>query len=214
MTSTRQIAGRLFHPAQHLWLRIVPLLPSPASEEVTSSRSAKMTTSSDGSCSPMMYAVDMGLTERGLDEVGDLTAIQNMISANKKRISSSSSSSSQQQQHEGDAVAAGDNLLQIDWEGHSITSADELYHTVWETYSGETKIQSPIAGNILEMMVVGDDDDVNDTSDCILDEDTVLVSMKTTLKDLESAQQRNVLVQEQNYERLLKSLSPGRFAES
>lgn len=224
MNSIRQVV-RLFHPPQHLWLRVFPL---PEQQQAAASVSRSTTTLTtklaaaatmsrpNPSFTPTAYAVEIGLTERGVEEVGDLTAIRRLISAETVLGSGGGVRDDRRTTTPNDMVTmveAGDNLLQIEWEGHSITSADELYHTVWETFSGETNIQSPLTGNILDMVVLGSSDDDDDTTLIVVDEDTVLVTMKTTQDDLERAQRNNILVRENDYIRTLKSLSPGKFAD-
>ena len=73
--------------------------------------------------------LEMGLTERGIDDIGDVSSIQLVV-------------------HKNNLLSEGDDLLRIEWEGHSITSADELYHTVWENFSGVTILKSPLDGRI------------------------------------------------------------------
>jgi hypothetical protein len=126
----------------------------------------------------------MGLTERGLEELGDVIALRKLFTPDTK-------------------ITAGDAILNIDWEGHSITSADELYHTVWETVEGTKSIRSPVDGVIQEIV-----DDIS------LDADSVLVRMVTTLGDLERATENDVLMKEMDYARVLMKISPGMFKES
>lgn len=133
------------------------------------------------------YSLEIGLTKRGLDEVGDLICIKKLLPID----------------HSAE-VRPGDALLRIDWEGHAITRADELYHTVWETMEGETRIRSPVYGTINHILVCEDDD--------VLDEDTVLIRMTSTMKDLEEEVRRKNLANERDYFRLLQYIPPGKFS--
>lgn len=164
----------LFHPKQHLWLRAFPSSLPPA--ESSASRS---------------IGIEMGLTERGLEEIGDVIAL--------RRYFQSSSNEPEQQK-----VKAGENILAIDFEGHSITNADELYHTVWETFEGTKVIKSPIDG-IVEDIHLGD---------TLLDEESILVRLQTSLDVLERATSKDILMKELDYARVLKTLSPGMFGDA
>lgn len=104
----------------------------------------------------------------------------------------------------GTNVRRGENLMRLEWEGHSITSADELYHTVWETFEGETSIKSPVAGTIEAVM---------DCDTEALDDETVLVRMTTTRKNMEEATREEGLMRDMEYSRMLHSIKPGKFAE-
>jgi hypothetical protein len=71
----------------------------------------------------------MGLTKRGVEDIGDVSLI--LLERDPE-----------------ESLSEGEDLLRINWDCHSITSADELYHTVWETVYGVTKLKSPVAGTI------------------------------------------------------------------
>ena len=195
---------RLFHPAQHLWLRAVPLPPE---DLVTRNprttypprNTSKVTSTAMSNPNPnngisTKYSLEIGLTERGIEEVGDLTAIQ------KLQMPSASGGGCA-------VVQPGDDLLRIEFEGHTITGADELYHTVWETFEGATTIHSPLSGIVQDILPLLDDDI------SFLDEDSVLVRMTATLQALQEATQVQPLVKEIEYFRILKSLPRGKFAE-
>jgi glycine cleavage system H lipoate-binding protein len=160
----------LFHPAQHLWLRVFPLptLDAIAVAAPAVSRS---------------IGVEMGLTARGLDEVGDIISLRRLMTPEQQ-------------------IKAGETILTIEWEGHTITSADELYHTVWETLEGTTAIRSPVNGIVEDIS-----DDIN------LDENSILVRMATTLDDLERATSKEILLKETDYARVLMKISPGMFKD-
>ena len=105
-------------------------------------------------------------------------------------------------------VERGQELLQIHFEGHSITAADELYHTAWETFSDQINIVSPISGNL-----ASDDEHVAIKNDTIIDEDTVLASIKVKEDEFQQQCRENMLVQEPQYLKLLQSIGPGKFSE-
>jgi glycine cleavage system H lipoate-binding protein len=162
-----QKSFRLFYPAHHLWLRATPI------------RSA-------GVKNAQKYSLEIGLTQRGLDDIGDMTLVMPMV---------------QKETH----IDEGNDMLRIEWEGHSITSADELYHTVWASFSGTTPIPSPVSGTVNEVNVVPPTSSI--------DEDTVLVKVTATEHEWESAQ-KTVLVKEPEYIRILRSIPPGQFADA
>ena len=126
----------------------------------------------------------MGLTARGLEEVGDIISLRKMRAPDTK-------------------IKAGDAMLVVEWEGHSITTADELYHTTWATVEGTKTIRSPVNGVIEKI-----------SDDITFDENSVLVTMVTSLDDLERATEKDTLIKEVNYARLLTKISPGMFKES
>lgn len=188
LTMNRGIV-KLIYPAQHLWLRALPNVMKVPTKEMSSFR---MTTARDRDPTDLLFTVELGLTLRGLDEVGDVISIQTIASPRDE------------EDHEYN-VKAGDRLIKINWEGHSISSADELYHTVWHTYSGETILHSPLAGSIVDRIM--------DDERCNLDEDTVLVRIMTSLDTLDEAIRNYGLVEENEYTTMLTSTPPGRFAE-
>ena len=165
MLSMMQQGLRLFHPTRHVWLCVTPKLAS-----------ISVPTKS--------YEVEIGLTERGLEDIGDMTMMRAMVP-------------------EKTAIHSGHELLQVEWEGHSITSADELYHTVWETFTGITTIKSPVPGIVEQVNIV--------PSNMCIDDDTILVKMSVTEKDWESAKLE--MMKEAEYLKLLRKVPPGKFSE-
>ena len=106
------------------------------------------------------------------------------------------------------SVERGQELLQIHFEGHSITSADELYHTVWETFSDQVNIVSPISGNLSD-----DNNPIDDDGDPIIDEDTVLASLKVEEDEFQRQCMENILVHEPQYLKLVQNMDPGKFSD-
>lgn len=133
------------------------------------------------------WMVEIGLSERGLADIGDITSLT-AVQVQKERS--------------GWFARAGDKLVVIDWDAHSITSADELYHTVWETFSEQTVVCAPIAGVV---------DEVNTISPLVedLDEDTVLVRMRTDAESL--SQSSKHMLEHDDYTNLVAKIPPGRF---
>lgn len=101
----------------------------------------------------VQWVVDIGITDRGLDDIGDINAI---VRRDKRESEGGVPFSTEAQQHqkqnnntcENSHVKRGEIVLDIHWDGHIITTADELYHTVWETVEGVTSIKTPIAGGV------------------------------------------------------------------
>lgn len=100
---------RLFCATQHLWLRHV---------RCSTSECARL--------------LQLGLTERGISDVGSVVAVT------PKALP-------------GTAVQAGDPLLEIEWDGHHITQADELYHTRFETFTSHTTLRAPVGGMVVAL---------------------------------------------------------------
>ena len=74
-------------------------------------------------------AVRVGLTERGLDDIGDVEAVEHIAVVGK-------------------SVARASALLRIDWEALRISDGDELYHTRWANVSGHHTLSAPIDGTV------------------------------------------------------------------
>jgi len=221
----------LFHPSQHLWLRIVPsfLSSSSSSSWDGGNKISSMTSSSPSLTSRTLLGIELGMTERGMEEVGDIVSIRRSLMVMEHDEKQQKQQQQQRQQEEevhdnarllSDAddprshhclprtvVKEGDLLLTVEWEGHTITSADELYHTVWETFEGTKSIRSPVNG-FLQKNISFDDND-ND-----FDENSVLIRMNTTLGELERATTNEILLKEMDYARILKKISPGMFKDS
>jgi hypothetical protein len=162
--------ARFFHPSKHLWFRPIPV-PSAAS-----------------------VRLEIGLTERGMEDIGDITSIQSMISTNGSTN-----------------IVKGQELLQIHYDGHSITSADELYHTVWETFSDKVSVHSPVAG---EFMKTSDTTTITSQyQEYFIDDSTALVvNLVTTKEEWESAS-KEYLAGETLYLEAIQKLPRGTFAE-
>jgi len=193
MTTMAALAAgkKLFHP-RHLWLRAI------SSKETTVFPSS---TINGSSCSQINnkpgLLVDVGITRRGLEDIGDVSSITNLLGIQH--------STSQKQQW---PVSAGDGIVEIDWDAHKITSADELYHTVWETISESTVIQAPVAGVVehVERIYPSYEE---------IDEDTVLCRIQTDDDTLKKAQAMGELLEEDDYSKYIQECcSPGKFQES
>lgn len=161
----------LYHPLNHIWLRA----KEPLKKKATNGASSRI--------------LELGLTERGLEDIGDVTSLQqsSVVKSSLKR---------------------GDELLQIHFDGHSITSADELYHTVWETFSDHLSIVSPVSGTPAQnesstkamLQSLGEDG---------IDEDTVLMGIETTQEEWEEIQ--NQFVEESEYLDIIEEQPRGAF---
>lgn len=94
-------------------------------------------------------SVQFGLTERGLDDVGDVTSVQ----------------------------LSDSRILQLDWEGYTQTSADELYHTVWESVEGTLEVEAPVVGsvvNLVDLETEGEIDAESVLGEVLCSEDSLL----------------------------------------
>jgi len=151
--------------------------------------------------------VDVGLTKRGLDDIGDITSIQ-IPSAFQKKILKVS--------HEEEvpspslplplslhAVKHGQEIVKLNWDAHLITSADELYHTVWETISETTKIVAPVDGELVDIHCKEGDEWV--------DEDTALFTLRANGDLIDIHKRKNAWMQADEYEEYVDSLENGKF---
>lgn len=164
----------LYNPLNHIWLRAREPL-----RNKTASSSNRI--------------LELGITERGLEDIGDITSLQR--------------SSSAKVYGEHIALQRGDELLRIHFDGHSITSADELYHTVWETFSDHLSIMSPVSGKTTE-----------NESACFksleeegVDEESVLMGIETTQEEWEDICKRNQFVDRSEYFKIIENQPRGAF---
>jgi len=131
------------------------------------------------------WRVKIGLTPRGLDDIGSVVS----VTPGKSPV--------------GRAVASGQELLNIEWEGHRISNADELYHTKWEGISGVKSVIAPCSGTLTSLWSYSEGRP--------LDTDTCLAEM---LVDRPALQGATGLVDETNYQKFLMSAPAGTFAEA
>jgi len=76
----------------------------------------------------------VGLTEIALDDIGEVEALKHLVEI-------------------GSTVAAGDDLVRVDWEAMHISDGDELYHTKWANVSGDHTLKAPCAGTVVAFNV-------------------------------------------------------------
>jgi glycine cleavage system H lipoate-binding protein len=181
------VSRRYFAPALNLWYRAV------AKPQAATSNSAS-------------WCVQVGITERGLDDLGDVTSVLQIhaLNNNKKDNTSNNHIGDELKQNPSAIVVAGQDLIRIHWEGYAQTSADELYHTVWETIEGAQTIPSPVSGQIEHIVDNVDQEEV--------DEETVLVELSC---DEASLQQAAIgWIEEKEYLDFIQKQSRGKFADS
>ena len=104
-----------------------------------------LSSASSSTTSPLLYCVRthtwlqqrssprlarIGLTDRALDDIGEVEAVQNLVSM-------------------GESVDINAEMLKIDWEAMSISDGDELYHTRWANITGSHFLKAPVAGEIV-----------------------------------------------------------------
>jgi len=165
----QRASKRYFAPAQHLWYRTVQ------KDKVT-------------------WRVQIGMTNKGLENIGDVTAVELVKDDLRKAWMASKNAT----------VKAGEELVTLQWEGYTQTTADELYHTVWESVEGTEAITSPVTGEIVHT--------VNIENEGEIDEETVLVDIACTATDLDQAASH--WVDEMEYEKTLRSATPGKFSDT
>jgi len=159
-------ARTLYCTATHTWLR---LHREAASGGLLAARSA--------------WRAELGLTQRGCDDLGDVVAALPLAGA-------------------GGRVAAGAELLRLSWEAHSVSTADELYHTTWGILERDHVIRSPLPATLLELCAA-------DAASGTLEPTQVLA----TLHIDRPALQASSLVDEARYLAHVSRLPPGQFAD-
>mmetsp|Transcript_20429 Transcript_20429/g.42654 ORF Transcript_20429/g.42654 Transcript_20429/m.42654 type:complete len:188 (+) Transcript_20429:206-769(+) len=180
----------LYHPLNHIWLRAKePITKQPVAAAAVASKPYRI--------------LQIGLTERGIEDVGDITAVRKpagFFSYHKNRGKN----------QDDPRINRGDELLQIHFDGHSITSADELYHTVWETFSDHLSIRSPVSGSIPQT-----ESDIDATLKSIeldgIDEETVLMDIEITEGEWESVHRQNQFVDGPSYSQMIEGQPRGAF---
>ena len=171
------ICGRkLFLPSQHLWLRATGLNSGSSSMGRTSQRSGGTDRGK------LCWLVDIGLSLRGLGDIGDVSGVRCIRPVPSKQEGSRSSGKDDGIGRNGWVAKAGDEVLAIDWDAHKIIAADELYHTVWETFSETTYIKAPVSGDLVAIIQPGEEE--------TLDEDTVLVRMMASFETLQQSMEQ------------------------
>jgi hypothetical protein len=140
--------------------------------------------------------VKVGLTERGVDDIG------NVLRWVAPREDHSV------------GIPAGAELLKVEWDAYTITAADELYHTVWDNVSGSATFTTPVACSLVR---------INDNA---LAQAVVMGAMPcpetTWLMEVslepwtmeESTAPGGALVGKAEYEARVRGAPPGRFVET
>lgn len=191
--STTKCLRRLFSPSQHLWVD-----SSNSSSTFVAGLSGRR----------RRRLLQIGLTERGMEDIGDVTMIQ--------------LSFLQQQQQKPMVVARGHPLVTIHFEGHSITSADELYHAVWETYEDTVTVESPVEGIVATVILTGTDTAATGAASATtlfdpdmeeMDADTILATLEVSEEEWLRACRDGQLVSEEDYQHRLLGLARGKFAK-
>jgi len=160
---------KLVCPRQHVWFRSVVAHPqSPSSAAVV--------------------RIELGLTQHGLDRLGDVTKI----------VTSSTFG-------DGLWLECGDTLLSIEWEGHCISSADELYHTVWDNVEGSTPIVAPLSCRLVGAMSDDDEMDFNTTE---MDEDDVVATLEATADEWQRQAAARLISMNEYNQQLLQAWQP------
>jgi glycine cleavage system H lipoate-binding protein len=188
MSPLQLSSQKLFLPSRHMWLRIIE---APLSSHL----------------SKMPWMIDVGLTERGLDDIGDITSIQ--ISSQFKMPSHESLKSPNNGNKNNPIpvpvpVSYGQDIVKLNWDGHLITKADELYHTIWETISETTSVVAPVDGEVCEIHCKEDDQWV--------DSDTALLTMSTDGDLIEM--RKDEWMHAEEYEEYVYAMEKGKFFDS
>ena len=165
----------LYCSQQHLWLRFLRreastdrnsledahrhndrrILTKTGQTSLAASPSSVTGSTAALAASSFWWQVQVGLTERGLENIGDITAIESLVEGTAASVHNNTQKMRTNLHSRVEREAA---LVQIQWEAHRITTADELYHTQWDTLVDTTTIRSPLTGR-LTTMFVGDHND-------------------------------------------------------
>jgi len=170
----RPFTQKFFLPNCHLWYRPVVI------DELTSSRSKMRGIAGN------IVLIDIGITKRGLDDIGDITKILPQCDPT------------------GTLIKQGQELVKIEWDAHVITTADELYHAVWENVNGVFSISSAVDG-ILAATIP--------SSVTYIDDTDVMATIATSKESITLAIQQHNLVDESTYHRMISRQSPGQFQD-
>lgn len=147
------------------------------------------------------WSVEIGITKRGFDDIGDVFALNSTLHMDESTELKSLKALL------GRQVNTGDKFMKMEWDGQTITEADELYHTVWETIDGFTDVISPVNGYLEHVFSF--------SPNVGIDEDTVLATIRTSRKDLETVLKNDkFLMAGEEYNQFVSKLPPGMFAES
>ena len=134
----------------------------------------------------------IGLTQRGLDNLGSIKKIEYNIPPPTSPTSITNT-----------VVAREQNpLLTFHWEGYKTTFADELYHAVWDSVEGTHSLASPLTGSLIEY---------NDEKELYcLEANDWIYSLELEERNSEEFLQ---LVDEHTYKKYVSNLEPGLFYE-
>mmetsp|Transcript_21185 Transcript_21185/g.42753 ORF Transcript_21185/g.42753 Transcript_21185/m.42753 type:complete len:169 (-) Transcript_21185:303-809(-) len=138
------------------------------------------------------WIVSLGLTERGIEDIGDIECIEPMFGTVKfdgKDLGE---------------VKMGEPLLSVKWDGMTQNAADELYHTSWEMISGE-KVLSSLVSGIVEKFCVDPLHQEIDPHDVLVEIATDEHSIRSALKEL---------VEEDEYLENVKQAERGKFSDT
>lgn len=165
----------LYHPVRHVWLR----------------RAGRESRRREGA-SMRRARLELGLTARGLEDVGDVSSVRVPSRLFVRRARGGAGPT------DGAPVRRGDELLRIEFDGYRRSGADELYHAVWESYAERMSIASPVSGRIR-----GTDSDVRARLKHLeidgFDEDTVLVGIDAAEEEWDDVREGGEFVDRSTY---------------
>ncbi len=173
MSVLNKLGRKLFVPNCHLWIRPTALAECQTTSNTRSTAAAELTKVS-ASSSPLAI-VDVGLTFRGMEDIGDVSGITSSMEVQNSSIRSKhqEGSNSNVDMNMKTFISAGEAVMKIEWDGHAHSEADELYHAVWETFTEVTNISSPVSG-ILRSTCMDDN-----SSSIHIDDETTLFTIET-----------------------------------
>jgi glycine cleavage system H lipoate-binding protein len=137
---------------------------------------------------PGLRRYRIGLTERGLEEIGDVLEVRVLA-------------------HVGERVQASAGLLQVDWSAMRISDGDELYHTKWANIEGEHVLRAPCAGTVTALGGAA-----SDVASALVSSRWLVELRCATAADSEALD--DALLCEMRYADACRASKPGRFGES
>jgi hypothetical protein len=134
---SKRLGRQLYVPALHLWYRPVPPIIYSSGPSAASINNNNNNNNNNNS----MWTVEIGMTDRGISELGEISGIQ-------------------QQKSIRDTVRQGDEVLALDWDYHVIKTVNE---PSWTVVSGTYRLRAPVRGKIeyiMDSQDIGNEDEV------------------------------------------------------
>ena len=163
--------------------------------------------------------IDVGITDRGIDDIGDVTGVKPCFTGMYMHSHSHSSPNENENININKDIPVWklkqeEDVLEIQWDAHLITSADELYHTVWETVSETSMIRAPFKGVfVFPHFEIEIQKRRRRRRGYVLDSDVPLFTMLVDQDCLDAARTGGRLMDYDAYMEFVETLERGKFHE-